>query len=75
MSSMGPEVLSGSYQRPERVFTNKRTNNPWTWSKLKSMISGSFWPLRPFMGDFVGSNHASLSLKGAQYTICLQTFT
>ena len=82
MSSLGPEVLFGSNQRPERVsipalyflqkghtsdfgpttlsswlkqtillcyITNKQTNSPWTWSKLKRMALGPLWPLRPFM--------------------------
>ena len=28
-------------------ITNKQTNSPWTWSKLKCMTLGPLWPLRP----------------------------
>ena len=33
-------------------ITNKQTNIPWTWSKLKHMTLGPLWPLRPFTVGF-----------------------
>ena len=33
-------------------ITNKQTKSPWTWSKLRCMILGPMWPLRPFTVGF-----------------------
>ena len=46
-SDIRPATLS-SWLKPFYFVTNKQTNKPWTWSKLKCMTFGPSWPLRPF---------------------------
>ena len=47
-SDSRPATLSSWLKQPSYFVTNKQTNKPWTWSKLKRMISGLSRPLRPF---------------------------
>ena len=47
-SDIRPATLSSWLKQTIYFVTNKQTNKPWTWSKLKRMTSGPSWPLRPF---------------------------
>ena len=53
--------------------TNKQTNSPWTWSKLKRMTFGPLWPLRPFTVGFRWAK--SHKLVTGKLTTHLQIFT
>ena len=52
-SDIRPATLSSSFFATLSYFvTNKQTNSPWTWSKLKHMTLGPLQLRRPFMVGF-----------------------
>ena len=66
-SDIRPATLSSWLKQLSYFVTNKQTNKPWTWSKLKCMTLGPLRPLRPFTLGFLGPNHASLSLESSHF--------
>ena len=47
-SDIRPATLSSWLKKPFYFVTNKQTDKPWTWSKLKRMTLGPSRPLRRF---------------------------
>ena len=52
-SDIRPTTLSSWLKQLSYFVTNKQTNKPWTWSKLKRMTCGPLQPLRPFTVGFL----------------------
>ena len=68
-----PATLSSWLKQLSYFVTNKQTESPWTWSKLKLMISGPSQPLRPFMVGIQWTQ--SCKLVTGKLTIHLPMFT